>query len=48
LASAICGDEQGVSSITVSEDEIITSTIPEDLQEVVSQLNDYFKGKNRF
>jgi hypothetical protein len=41
----ICGDEQGVSSITVSEDEIITSTIPKDLQEVVSQLNDYFKGK---
>jgi hypothetical protein len=37
-----------VSSITVSEDEIITSTIPEDLQEVVSQLNDYFKEKNRF
>jgi hypothetical protein len=41
--ATICGDEQGVSSITVSEDEIITSTIPEDLQEVVSQLNDYFK-----
>jgi methylated-DNA-[protein]-cysteine S-methyltransferase len=43
--ATICGDEQGVSSITVSEDEIITSTIPEDLQEVVSQLNDYFQGK---
>lgn len=42
--ATICGDEQGVSSITVSDDGILTSTIPKDLQEVVSQLNDYFQG----
>jgi methylated-DNA-[protein]-cysteine S-methyltransferase len=43
--ATICGDEHGVSSITVSSDDgIITSSIPKDLQEVVSQLNDYFEG----
>jgi methylated-DNA-[protein]-cysteine S-methyltransferase len=42
--ATICGDEHGVSSITVSDDGIITSSIPKDLQEVVSQLNDYFEG----
>lgn len=42
--TTISGDEHGVSSITVSDDGIVTSSIPEALQEVVSQLNDYFKG----
>jgi len=42
--ATISGDEQGVSSITVSDDGIVTSSIPKDLQEVVSQLNDYFEG----
>lgn len=43
--ATISGDEQGVSSITISDKAIVSNTIPEDLQEVVSQLNDYFQGK---
>ena len=42
----IKGDENGVSVISIldSEQEISTE-IPENLQKVVNQLNDYFSGK---
>jgi methylated-DNA-[protein]-cysteine S-methyltransferase len=43
--ATIIGDEKGVSSITISDKAIVSNTIPEDLQEVVLQLNDYFQGK---
>ena len=43
--ATISGDEQGVSSIIVSDDGIVTSTIHKDLLEVVAQLNEYFQGK---
>lgn len=42
----ISGDENGISSILVSSDEkVISSTIPDQLQEAVTQLDEYFIGK---
>ncbi|TRZ45960.1 methylated-DNA--[protein]-cysteine S-methyltransferase [Robertkochia solimangrovi] len=42
----ICGDENGISSITILEDSNILSTkIPEELSTCADQLNDYFEGK---
>ncbi len=42
----IMGDENGICAISVSDEGIISSIIPVVLQEVVSQLSDYFEGKN--
>lgn len=42
----IVGNEHGIQSISVLDDEIETSvSIPESLQDCVSQLDEYFKGK---
>ncbi|WP_163409341.1 methylated-DNA--[protein]-cysteine S-methyltransferase [Flavobacterium ajazii] len=43
----IIGDENGISVISVSEvgTNEVSETIPEILQEAVSQLNEYFEGK---
>lgn len=41
----IVGDENGVTVISVSDEGILSSTIPSLLQEAVSQLNDYFNGE---
>lgn len=43
--TTINGDEQGVSSITISDEVIVSNAIPEDLQEAVVQLREYFDGK---
>ena len=39
------GDENGVSAISVLDEGIISISIPEVLQNAVSQLNEYFEGK---
>lgn len=40
------GDEQGISSITVLDDEEeLTTIIPEVLEDAVYQLQEYFEGK---
>nr|WP_315144777.1 methylated-DNA--[protein]-cysteine S-methyltransferase [uncultured Flavobacterium sp.] len=41
----IIGDENGISEISVSDEGDVSITIPDILQEAVSQLNDYFDGK---
>lgn len=42
----ICGDENGISSITTfDEDKSPSTDIPQELQEAVTQLQDYFDGK---
>lgn len=41
----ITGDESGISSISVSEQDTISAIIPSVLQEAVEQLNEYFEGK---
>jgi methylated-DNA-[protein]-cysteine S-methyltransferase len=42
------GDENGVSSLTVLNNDVATtSTIPEVLADAVSQLNEYFKGERK-
>lgn len=43
----IVGDENGISVISVSDvgTNKVSQTIPEVLQEAVSQLNEYFEGK---
>lgn len=42
----ICGDENGISSITVfDEGKPLSDNIPHELQEAVTQLQDYFDGK---
>ncbi|KAB1066847.1 methylated-DNA--[protein]-cysteine S-methyltransferase [Tamlana haliotis] len=44
----ICGDTQGISSVTVlNSEEKITDVIPEALLEGVTQLQDYFKGERQ-
>lgn len=44
----ITGDENGISVISILSDETeISSKIPKDLEEAVSQLNDYFDGKRQ-
>ena len=40
----IQGDEYGISFISIADEGSISATIPEVLQEAVSQLNDYFEG----
>ena len=39
------GDENGVSAISVLDQGILSVTIPEVLQNAVSQLYEYFEGK---
>ena len=39
------GDENGVSAISVLDEGAISISIPEILQNAVSQLNEYFEGK---
>ena len=39
------GDENGVSTISVLDEGTISISIPEVLQNAVSQLNEYFEGK---
>jgi methylated-DNA-[protein]-cysteine S-methyltransferase len=43
----IVGDENGIAEITVSNagDNVVSDVIATELQEAVSQLNDYFLGK---
>lgn len=42
------GDENGISSLTVFNNDVATSsTIPEVLADAVSQLNEYFKGERK-
>ncbi len=41
----IIGDENGIAKIAVTDDGIISESIPIVLQEAVNQLNDYFQGK---
>jgi len=41
----IVGDENGVSVISVQDSGAVSERIPSELQQVVSQLNDYFEGK---
>lgn len=43
--ATIIGDENGISVISVSDEGLVSNTIPANLQDAVSQLNDYFKGK---
>ncbi|MEZ7506192.1 methylated-DNA--[protein]-cysteine S-methyltransferase [Flavobacterium sp. Arc2] len=43
--ATIIGDENGISSITVSDGGLIPTLIPKALQEAVTQLNEYFDGK---
>ncbi|WMI66569.1 methylated-DNA--[protein]-cysteine S-methyltransferase [Aestuariibaculum sp. YM273] len=41
----ITGDNMGISSVTVlNSEEIISETIPETLQDCVTQLKEYFEG----
>jgi methylated-DNA-[protein]-cysteine S-methyltransferase len=41
----IVGDEKGISSISILDQGTISTSIPENLKEVVVQLNNYFEGK---
>lgn len=41
----IIGDENGIAKIAVTDNGIISESIPLILQEAVNQLNDYFEGK---
>ncbi len=41
----IVGDEKGISTISVADEGLCSEIIPTVLDEVVSQLNDYFAGK---
>ena len=42
----IVGDEHGITSVTVlNSEEKETQNIPEELQDCVHQLNEYFEGK---
>lgn len=44
----IVGDENGITSITVLDtEEEITTVIPEELQDCVYQLNEYFEGARK-
>lgn len=43
----IVGDENGISEISVSSEGDVSTIIPSELQEAVSQLGDYFDGKRQ-
>jgi methylated-DNA-[protein]-cysteine S-methyltransferase len=40
----IVGDETGITEISISSEGEISTSIPAELQEAVSQLGDYFEG----
>jgi len=41
----IVGDENGISIISILSEGAISETIPDELQEAVAQLREYFDGK---
>lgn len=41
----IVGDEEGISEISVLDEGDISKSIPKELKEAVTQLQDYFSGK---
>ena len=41
----ICGDEDGIASVSVTDLEVSSSKIPEELQSCVTQLTEYFDGQ---
>lgn len=41
----IVGDENGISVISILQDGEISTKIPKELKEAVTQLQDYFEGK---
>lgn len=43
----IVGDENGIAEISVLSEGDVSTTIPVELQEAVSQLGDYFVGKRK-
>ena len=44
----ICGDESGISSVTVlNTDETVSDIIPKVLQNCVFQLQEYFNGERK-
>lgn len=43
----IVGDENGISEISVTSEGAISEIIPQELQEAVLQLGDYFDGKRQ-
>jgi len=43
----IVGDEQGVSVISILEEGEISTTIPYQLQECITQLQEYFDGRRK-
>ena len=43
----IVGDENGIAEISVSSEGDVSTIIPSELQEAVSQLSDYFDGKRK-
>lgn len=44
----IIGDVQGIASVTVlNSEEKITDIIPQELEDCVDQLNEYFKGERQ-
>jgi methylated-DNA-[protein]-cysteine S-methyltransferase len=40
----IVGDENGISQISILEEGVISTTIPNELKAAVTQLNEYFAG----
>ena len=44
----IVGDEEGISIISILSEGELSITIPNELQEAVSQLQDYFSGKRNY
>lgn len=41
----ISGDEKGITEISILQEGEVSSTIPEILQQPITQLQEYFKGK---
>ena len=39
------GDENGICIISILDNEVVSETIPQVLQEAVLQINEYFEGK---
>ena len=40
----IVGDENGISQISILEEEVISKTIPNELKVAITQINEYFSG----
>ncbi len=43
----IVGDENGISVISILQEGELSKTIPNELQEAVTQINEYFDGKRQ-